>query len=61
MVIKMIKYFLGLQKTDQRVSEMKHEVHQYARIVMRKYTKINGIMTREGITMDIAKASSMIQ
>lgn len=52
---------LGINAKNQEVREIKQEVKQELVAVTRKYNKINKLMVKEGITLDIARAMGILE
>lgn len=52
---------LGIDKKNQEVREIKQEVKHEVVAVTKTYNKINRLMVKEGITLDIARAMGILE
>ena len=57
----LILAMLGIDKKNQEVREIKQEVKHEVVAVTKTYNKINRLMVKEGITLDIARAMGILE
>lgn len=61
MIKKMFLSVLGIQQKNDEVREMKDEVKKEMESVTRKYKKLNRVILKEGVTLDIARAVGAVK
>lgn len=61
MIFTMIKRMLGATHKEAQIEQIKLDVQNRAVVVMRKYEKINDVLTQSGVTIDIARVTGVLK
>lgn len=61
MIKKLFFSLLGIDKKNEETRALKEEISKEMRSVTRKYNKLNRVILKEGVTLDIARAVGAVK